>query len=192
MGGIVPNHRLPFVADCDLQLNDKLDYPAPLGLMEMPDSGVGAQRKCVASFRQGAYARCTRCNTESLGNTSATSQFLSHRPSVSSLSFSRYPFNHRGSWGLRGRSLRELAGFENSQTSIGAPKKARQRCELLHVLTFVAARTLKHFTEMPDDPIFIRIIGWPLGRSDGFSVVCNNPLLKPASAVGVFRHDHRH
>lgn len=47
MGGIVADHRPPFVVDFDLRLNAELDYPARLYPMVMPDSSVGPYRKYV-------------------------------------------------------------------------------------------------------------------------------------------------
>jgi hypothetical protein len=40
VGAIIPDHRLPFVVDFDLQLNDELDYAARLDSMVRPGSTV--------------------------------------------------------------------------------------------------------------------------------------------------------
>jgi hypothetical protein len=52
MGGIVADHRPPFVVDFDLQLNAELNYLARSCPVVMPDSSVGPYGKCVIGFRQ--------------------------------------------------------------------------------------------------------------------------------------------
>ena len=87
-------------------------------------------------------------------------------------------------------SLKSLRETDHKLDIAILPESSENRPE-----RFTRLRTdqsLKHLAHMPGNPVFIGIIGGPLWNSDPFAVICNDPLLKSAGAVGGFGDDDRH